>query len=163
MEQHVGRGRTLLGAVLLGLWMLALIGPPLALARWREGRLAELTAPGVKAEWDAFRADMRRQSNRSGPVQRKVPKSPEPPELVWLRDFFPLAVVAWLMLAGVLGGFLVFVAFGATRAGPRLLAEDEPAGGRHDEKQDQRDAEHADKGKHGQTPGIAPGNITDRA
>ena len=64
MEQHVGRGRTLLGAVLLGLWMLALIGPPLALARWREGRLAELTAPGVQAEWDAFRADMRRQSNR---------------------------------------------------------------------------------------------------
>ena len=113
MEQHVSRGRSLLGAVLLGLWMLALIGPPLALARWREGRLAVLTAPGVQAEWDAFRADMRRQSNRSGPVQRKVPKSPEPPELVWLRDYFPLAVTAWVVLVGVLGGFLGLLALGA--------------------------------------------------
>ena len=63
-----------------------------------------------------------------------MPKSLEPPELVWLRDFFLLAVVAWLVLAGVLGGFLVLVAVGATKPSPRLLAEDEPTGGRHGEK-----------------------------
>jgi hypothetical protein len=131
---QLSRSRSLLGLTLLALWGLALVGPPLALARWRETRLAELTAPGVQAQWDAFRADMRRASDRSGPVQRKVPKSLEPPELVWLRDFFLLAVVAWLVLAGVLGGFLVFVAVGATKPSPRLLAEDEPTGGRHGEK-----------------------------
>ena len=131
---QLSRSRSLLGLTLLALWGLALVGPPLALARWRETRLAELTAPGVQAQWDAFRADMRRASYRSGPVQRKVPKSLEPPELVWLRDFFLLAVVAWLVLAGVLGGFLVFVAVGATKPSPRLLAEDEPTGGRHGEK-----------------------------
>lgn len=102
------------GLLLLGLWGLALVGPPVALARWRTGRLAELTAPGVQADWDTFRDDMRKESGRTGPVQRKVPRSAEPPELVWLRDYFPLAVTAWVILAGVLGGFLVFVAAGAT-------------------------------------------------
>ena len=46
----IGRGR---------LWLAVLVAPPLALASWRAGRLAELAAPAVQAEWDAFRADMR--------------------------------------------------------------------------------------------------------
>lgn len=144
--------RSLVGIALVASWALAVVGPPLALARWREGRLAELTAPGVQADWDDFRAAMRRESGREGPVQRKVPKSPEPPELVWLRDYFSLAVVAWVMLAGVLGGFLVFVAVGAAGDRRRLLAEDQPAGDCNDQKQDNRDTENADERKHGQAP-----------
>lgn len=143
------RTRSLLGIALVASWGLAVVGPPLALARWREGRLAVLTAPGVQADWDAFRAAMRRESGREGPVQRKVPKSPEPPELVWLRDYFSLAVAAWVILAGVLGGFLVFVAVGAA-GGRRLLPENQSPGDRNDEKQNQRDAENADERKHGQ-------------
>ncbi len=143
--------RSLVGIALVASWALAVVGPPLALARWREGRLTALTAPGVQAGWDDFREAMRRESGREGPVQRKVPKSLEPPELVWLRDYFSLAVVAWIVLAGVLGGFLVFVAFGAT-VGRRLLAEDQPAGDRDYQKQDQGNTENADERKHGQSP-----------
>lgn len=144
--------RSLMGIALVAAWALALVGPPLALSGWREGRLAALTAPGVQADWDEFRSAMRRESGRDGPVQRKVPKSPEPPELVWLRDYFGLAVVAWIILAGVLGGFLVFVAVGTAGNHRHSLPENQPAGDRNDQKQDQRDAENADERKHDQAP-----------
>lgn len=94
-------------------WLAATAGPPLAISRWRASWLEVLSQPAVQAEWDTFREAMRRESGRDGPVQRKVPKSLEPPELVWLRDYFPLAVIAWVVLVGVLGGFLGLLALGA--------------------------------------------------
>jgi len=159
--ENTRRIRSPLGLLLVAAWGLALAGPPLALARWRQGRLAELTAPAVQADWDAFRADMRRESGRTGPVQRKVPKSAEPPELVWLRDFFPLAVTAWVVLAGVLGGFLVFLTLGAAGGGRNSLAEDEPPRDRHDQKQDHRDRENTDERKHGRPPKNGAGQGSD--
>jgi hypothetical protein len=93
----------------------ALVAPPVALLRWRETRLAELSRPEVQANWDAFRAEMRSQSDRSGPVQRKVPRSAEPPELVWLRDYLVLAVTAWVLFVGVLGSVLLALVLGVAR------------------------------------------------
>lgn len=108
--------RWLTGAFLVA-WSAALIGPPLALLRWRESRLAVLADPTTQANWDVFREDMRRQSGRDGPVQRKVPRSAEPPERVWLRDFVGLAITAWVTLVGVLGGFLGLTLRGLLVAG----------------------------------------------
>ncbi|NBW85339.1 MAG: hypothetical protein EBR23_00545 [Planctomycetia bacterium] len=98
-------------------WLGMVLGPPLALLEWRERRLPTVSSAESQAGWDEFRDDMRRQSGRGGPVQRKVPKSAELPELVWLRDHIALAVIAWMTLAGVLGGFLVMVFLGAVRQG----------------------------------------------
>ena len=112
MAQKPARAsRTVTGLVFLA-WTAAVLLPPLGLAGWRSTRLAELSDPAVQAEWTAFREDMRTQTDRSGPVQRKVPKSVEPPELVWLRDYFWLAVAAWCVLGGVLGGFFSLVILG---------------------------------------------------
>jgi hypothetical protein len=110
----------LVAAVVVAVWLATLALPPAILAVWRTSRLAELSRPEIQAEWDTFRAAMREQSGREGPVQRKVPKSPEPPELVWLRDYFGLAVTAWVALVGVLGGFLGLLVLGvaAGRRGP---------------------------------------------
>jgi hypothetical protein len=112
--------RSMVAAVVVAVWLATLALPPAILAVWRTSRLAELSRPEVQAEWDTFRAAMREQSGREGPVQRKVPKSPEPPELVWLRDYFGLAVTAWVALVGVLGGFLGLLVLGVTagRRGP---------------------------------------------
>jgi hypothetical protein len=93
----------------------ALVGPPVALVQWRDARLAELSRPEIQANWDAFRAEMRAQSDRSGPVQRKVPRSAEPPELVWLRDYLVLAVTAWVLFVGVLGSVLLGLVLGVAR------------------------------------------------
>jgi len=105
------------GAYLVA-WGAALVAPPVALLRWREARLAALAAPAAQADWDTFRQDMRRQSGQAGPVQRKVPRSPEPPERVWLRDHVGLAVTAWVVLMGALGGFLALVVRGMLRPTP---------------------------------------------
>ena len=132
---------------MIACWLAAVAAPPLALVAWRERRLAEVASPEAQAEWDAFRADMRQQSDRDGPVQRQVPKSAEPPELVWLRDYLGLAIAAWVTLIGVLGGFLAALALGMARAAS--AAEDGAAGDCHDQKQNECDTQHTDERRHG--------------
>jgi hypothetical protein len=143
------RSLGLAGAVIAALWCGLLIGPPVAFVKWREGRLAELTAPAIQADWDGFRAAMQRESGRTGPVQRKVPKSAEPPELVWLRDYPALAVTAWLAFVGILGGFVGLLALGMLReAAARSAADNQPRRESDDEEQHQRDAEHTEQRRH---------------
>mgnify|MGYP003339467071 CR=1 FL=1 len=117
--------------------------PPVLLLQARSAWLERLESPEAQAQWDEFREAMKRQSGRDGPVQRKVPKSLEPPLKVWLRDYVWLAVAAWVILGGVLGFVAVMLGRGA------LLTEDEPARGGDHEKQDQGDAENAQNRKHG--------------
>jgi hypothetical protein len=118
MENHALRHSRWLPLALVVAWAATLGLPPVLLARWRSERLVQLSDPAVQAEWTEFREAMKKQTDRSGPVQRKVPKSTEPPELVWLRDYFWLAVAAWVVLAGVLGAFLALAVLGVAR-GPR--------------------------------------------
>lgn len=134
---------TALTILLAAGWIAGLVMPPVLLLRARSAWLEQLEAPEAQAQWDEFRAAMKRQSGREGPVQRKVPKSVEPPLKVWLRDYVSLAIAAWVILGGVLGFVAVMLGRGA------LLAQDEPARGGDDEKQDQGDAENAQKRKHG--------------
>lgn len=115
MVKHGGRQMRWLPLALVVAWATVLVLPPALLTRWRLERLGQLSDPAVQAEWTEFREAMRKQSDRSGPVQRKVPKSAEPPELVWLRDYFWLAVTAWVVLGGVLGAFLALVVLGVAR------------------------------------------------
>ncbi len=143
--------RTVATAAVLAAWLAALILPPVMLLRARATWLEQLDRPEAQSNWDAFRRDMRQQSGRDGPVQRKVPKSAEPPARVWLRDYFRLAVVAWVLFVGVLGGFFSLLVAGVLRgtagrfSGEReeaaSLAEDQPARHRDDEKQHERDAD----------------------
>lgn len=119
MAKHPDRRGRWLTIALAVSWAAALALPPLLLARWRSERLVQLAEPAVQAEWTAFREAMKKQTDRSGPVQRKVPKSVEPPELVWLRDYFWLAVAAWVVLGGVLGAFLALIVLGVARGARR--------------------------------------------
>lgn len=140
--------------LVLGLPLLAAVmaGPPWAFLEWRERRLAALSSPEAQADWDAFRERMRRESGRDGPVQRKVPKSAEPPERVWLRDYWRLAIAAWVVFVGLLATFVAVLVRGAAGS----AAEHGPRRGRHHEEQDERDAEDADEGKHASTPAGKP-------
>jgi len=117
-----------LAVVVIAAWLALLALPPWLLGRWRADRLATLSDPAVQAEWDTFREAMRQESDRSGPVQRKVPKSPEPPELVWLRDYFALAVTTWVVLVGVLGGFLGLLVVGVSGRTPSDPGSGGPSG-----------------------------------
>jgi len=143
--------RTVAIGVVVAIWLAALIVPPVMLLRVRADWLEQLDRPEAQSNWDAFRRDMRQQSDREGPVQRKVPKSAEPPARVWLRDYFRLAVVAWVLFVGVLGGFFSLLVAGVLRgAAGRVssrdnaavsLAQDERCRQGNDEKQHERDAD----------------------
>jgi len=148
--------RSGVAATMVAVWLTALILPPVLLLRTRANWLAQLDHPEAQSNWETFRSDMRRQSGRDGPVQRKVPKSVEPPARVWLRDYFRLAVVAWVLFVGVLGGFFCLLVVGVLRgattepsarptgASPSSASLSEDQTRRHDDdnKQHERDAEN---------------------
>lgn len=100
-------------AALAVAWIALLAVPPAVLLVSRDEWLSSLSRPEAQQRWDEFRDAMRSQSGREGPVQRKVPKSPEPPLLVWLRDYVWLAIAAWLVLGGTLGLFTLVLVAGA--------------------------------------------------
>ena len=83
----------------------------------REWARTELAKPESTAAWEAWREDVRANQDRPAPVQRRVPKSAEPPALVLTRDFFGVIlggallfssllywVVAWFVMGMVQGG-----------------------------------------------------------
>ena len=94
---------------------------------------------------------MAQQSGPAGPVQRKIPKSAEPPLRVWLRDYVGLAISAWLLFGGVLGLFTGILLVGTVRPA-RSLPQNQLGRGGHNEEQDQRDAQNAQQGKHSGGP-----------
>lgn len=152
-----GWSRIVAGGIAVA-WLASVVGPPLLLIRTRDAWLTRLEEPQAQAAWEAFREDMRRQSGRDGPVQRKVPRSAEPPARVWLRDHMPLAVAAWVLFAGVLGGFLCLLAVGViVPAGGRehrgdpsgSPPEDQPRRDGDGQEQHDGDAENADEREHG--------------
>lgn len=100
-------------ALLTVAWLALLTLPPTVLITSRTAWLVALERPEAQARWDEYRDAMRAQSGRQGPVQRKIPKSPEPPLRVWLRDYVWLAICAWLVLAGALGLFTLLLVAGA--------------------------------------------------
>lgn len=109
-------------AVFAAVWLMLVAVPPVAFLRWRESRLAEISAPAAQQAWDRFRDDMRDQSGDRGPVRRKVPRSAEPPELVWLRDYPAVAVAAWVLFVGLLAAVIGLLVRGAvaTPGPPRV-------------------------------------------
>jgi hypothetical protein len=49
----------------------------------------QLATPSSTAAWEQWREDVRADQDRPAPVQRRVPKSAEPPALVLTRDIVP--------------------------------------------------------------------------
>lgn len=140
-----GRLAGWLKAGLLAGWILLLALPPGVVWTLRTSWLAELDAPAIQENWDQFRSDMKAQSDRSGPVQHKVPKSPEPPLRVWLRDYFWLAVAAWGVLGSTLYAFVSMVIWGLIEPSPprrRLPSQQKPGGHGNAHEQDQGDSKH---------------------
>jgi hypothetical protein len=109
-------------ALIVG-WVLMMVLPPSLLWSLRGSWLTALDRPRVQQQWDQFRQDMQEQSDRSGPVQHKVPKSEEPPLRVWLRDYFWLAVAAWAVLGSTLYAFLAIAVVGVSGPAAHPMAE----------------------------------------
>jgi hypothetical protein len=75
-------------------------------------RQVVLQSAGAEAQqnWEEWRESVKEGQGKEGPVQRRVPKSNEPPAIVLLRDHFQVCLVIALALSSVLfGTFVLFV------------------------------------------------------
>jgi hypothetical protein len=81
----------------------------------RNWALAELATPRSVEQWQEWREEVRGQQARPGPVQRRVPKSAEPPALVLMRDYFGESLVGAVLFTSVLYWVIAWFIMGMLR------------------------------------------------
>lgn len=111
-----------------GLLVVVLAAISFAMFRVRDTVLQSAGADSQE-DWEAWREAVKEGQGESRPVQRRVPKSEEPPALVLLRDHFAVCLAIALVLSAVLLGTLVLFARGVLNSpSPR---PESPADDRH--------------------------------
>jgi len=73
-----------------------------ALAAAKNWALTEAASAESVREWQAWREDVAKQQTQQLPVQRRVPKSVEPPALVLMRDYFAVCFVGAIVFSSLL-------------------------------------------------------------
>lgn len=87
--------------------------------------IASLDRPEVRAQWQLWKQEAERQSKLgAGPVQRRPPRTDEPPALILLRDHFPAVLGSAIVLSSCLYAFLAIALRGALRQ-PAVPKNDE--------------------------------------
>ena len=103
-------------------WLLAyVVVLGLVVERTFYARRMALTVYGsqaAQAEWDTWRADASKMAEGTSPVKRRVPKSPEPPALVLMRDYFGVCLALAVVLSTVLFATFAFFVRGAVGSKP---------------------------------------------
>jgi hypothetical protein len=94
------RSRRLLSWLLGG--YVALVVVIVGAMMWAKKSVAQLSTPDSISDWQNWRADVEKQKSQPGPVERRVPKSAEPPALVLLRDNFAVLMVGSLLFSSML-------------------------------------------------------------
>ncbi len=79
----------------------------------RQWALVELATPISVGQWQAWREDVEQQVEHPGPVQRRVPKSTEPPALVLMRDYFAVSLAGAVLFSTVLYWVMAWLVMGA--------------------------------------------------
>jgi hypothetical protein len=94
-----------------------LVGMVAAMFATRDWALTQLATPKSTADWQEWREDVRQQQvDPSGPVQRRVPKSSEPPALVMMRDHFAVSLFAAVLFSTLLYWVLAWFVMGITKS-----------------------------------------------
>jgi hypothetical protein len=91
----------------------------------RQQAISAFATPRAQQQWNDWRAAATQQADQ-GPVQRRRPKSEEPPSLVLLRDHFPIVITATVVFTSALYAMFAYLGRGALspphRGGPRQVA-----------------------------------------
>lgn len=94
-------------------WALLMALVAWGMDRGRQAALATYQGENARQQWEQWRSEVTRQQAEGSPVQRRIPKSAEPPALVLMRDYFWECLVgAWVVSTG-LGLSLFFFVRGA--------------------------------------------------
>jgi hypothetical protein len=97
-------------------YLLAMIGIVVLMTRARDRAVTQLATPESMANWNKWRTDVREQQDQPGPVQRRVPKSAEPPALVMMRDHFAVSLFGALFFSTLLFWFFAWFMMGILRS-----------------------------------------------
>src|SRR4051812_7018442 len=68
----------------------------------RRSTVPDLSSPKAISAWQTWREDVREQQASHGPVERRIPKSDEPPALVLMRDYFGVLMAGALLFSSLL-------------------------------------------------------------
>ena len=91
----------------------------------REWARAEMAKPESTAAWATWREDVRADQGRPAPVQRRVPKSAEPPALVLTRDYFGVSLGGAVIFSSLLYWVIAWFVTGIlTQSTPASSAPD---------------------------------------
>lgn len=116
--------------VALAIYILIEVALAWYLVRSREVWVNELeNTPGYQESWDQYRENAKEGKNFDGSkssVQRRVPKSDKPPELVLLKDHFKMILVAAFFFSSLMYWFVAFLVNGIFRS-PGYPASNLPA------------------------------------
>jgi hypothetical protein len=103
------RKRNVLAIVLY----LAVMGAVVAVMfQVRRVTLRTMDTPEARAQWEAWRKSPANERTDL-PVRRRPPKSPEPPALVLMRDYFGIMLTAALVFGSLLFAAIAIAARGA--------------------------------------------------
>lgn len=88
----------------------------------RRWALVELATPQSVGDWQAWREEVVESQQRPGPVQRRIPKSNEPPALVLLRDYFAVLLSGAVLFSSLLYWVIAWMVMGAlaSRSGGQM-------------------------------------------
>jgi hypothetical protein len=84
---------TLIGGVIYVLVAILLVGWLVQVRTWS---LRNQDTPEARAEWQRWRQEAAEPATREGSVERRVPKSAEPPLLLMMREYFAMSIAATL-------------------------------------------------------------------
>jgi hypothetical protein len=79
----------------------------------RQSVFATYSSPESIADWRRWKSDVEHQQTNPGPVQRRIPKSDEPPALVLMRDYFAVSLSGALIFASLLYWVIAWLITGA--------------------------------------------------
>src|SRR6188474_2455131 len=68
----------------------------------RQSVLTEYAKPESIADWQSWRKDVIEDQTSPGPVERRVPKSLEPPALVLMRDYIAVSIIGATFFTSIL-------------------------------------------------------------
>jgi hypothetical protein len=100
----------------LAVYVVVMVGLVVWMLRTREWAVTQLSTPESIAEWEAWREDVRSEQSQPTPVQRRVPKSGEPPALVLMRDHFAVSLTGVILFASALFWTIAWFVNGIVRS-----------------------------------------------
>ena len=93
----------------------------------RDWVVADLSAPKSLADWSEWREDVRAGQQRPTTVERRVPKSSEPPMLVLMRDHYRVLLSAAVFFSSLLYWVFAWLVTGMFSAQVRETRQDAAA------------------------------------